>query len=163
MESQRNWSIFLVMSLFISCQIFAVDQVLFGKVPQVSVLGISGDVEFEDLVPQQENQSTSIVEDATSHYSISNNAASIGKITARLTNPPQGLTIFATLTPPPGASNSQMIQLTSSDQVMVSGIGRGCFAANLINYHVIADLQAVQALPNFNTLITYTLTSGGAQ
>lgn len=151
-------------ALILSCsnRLTAVDQTLFAKVPQVSVLAISGDIEFEDLIPQQEGQSIAIVEDATSSYSVSNNATSSGKITAKLANAPRGLTIFATLMPPSGAVGRQLVQLSSSDQILVSELGKGYFSGNAIHYRVVADLDAVSALANFNALITYTLINSGS-
>lgn len=143
-------------------KLFAVDQILFAKVPQVSVLSISKDIVFGDLVPHQDGSTISIVEDATSYYSITNNVGSSGKITARLTNSPKGLSIFATLTPPPGAVGQQSILLSQADQDLVSGLGKGCFSENRIHYRVIADLEAVSALANFNTLISYTLINSGS-
>ncbi len=161
----RRWSEKAICAaLVLSCsnRLRALDQTLFAKVPQVSVLAISGDVEFEDLIPQQEGQSISMVEDATSSYSVSNNATSSGQITAKLTNAPQGLTIFATLSPPPGAMSRQLVQLSSSDQIVVSGLGKGYFAGNAIHYRVIAELDAVSALANFKAHITYTLINSGS-
>ena len=139
----------------------AVDQILNFKVPTVSALGISGNVNFPDFATPFPGQNFANLTDSSTSYSVSlNGVLGATKITGKLAAAaPAGVKVCVTLAPPAGATNAPATFLTTSDQTLVTGLGKGLFSAQSIAYQLSADLATTPA-QSFSITVTYTLVGG---
>lgn len=141
--------------------LFAIDQILYFKVPTVSALSLSGNVNFPDFATPIPGQNFAPLTDSSTTYSLSLNGLVAGKkITGRLAAAaPAGVGVSATLAAPNGASNYPATILTTTDQTLVFGIGNGLFSSQGITYKLSADMATTPS-QSFSVTVTYTLLSG---
>ncbi len=151
---------FALLGLKIS-NLFAIDQILYFKVPTVSALSLSGNVNFPDFAIPIPGQNFAPLIDSSTTYNLSLNGLTMGKkITGRpAAAAPPGVGVSATLAAPAGASNNSATVLTTTDQTLVSGIGNGLFSSQSITYKLSADMATTPS-QSFSVTVTYTLVSG---
>lgn len=163
-DSMKKKILLLIAVIFLSLsrlELSAVDQILYFKVPSVSGLGISGNVNFPDFTAPTPGQNFAQLTDSSTTYSLNlNSGVGTRKITGKLAAAaPVGVKVNVTLAPPSGATNAPATALTTSDQTLVSGIGNGLYSSQGITYQLSADMANTPAQA-FSVTVTYTLVGG---
>ena len=96
--------------------------------------------------------------DASTSYFLIVLGGTLQKITAQLSSPmPAGVTLAATLAPPPGATSSGAVPLDITPQTMVTGIGF-TIASRGISYQLSAT-PAAGVVPLQSRTVTLTVTA----
>jgi len=126
------------------------------SVNTISVVDISASPGPLDVTTAVPGQQPDMAIDSTTTYSISSNMNG-QRITGRV-NPgiPPDIHLCVTLTPPSGATSAGLVELTTSDQDLVTGID--CVSAtNLpISYGICPTTSAMPQGPT-NVVVTYTI------
>lgn len=146
----------------ISADTSSTSQTVTYQVPAVSVLSISGDVNFSNFTIPPAGQNFTSVTDSSSTYNVSNNAGTASKkVTGALsTSSPTGLSLYATLNAPAGATGLSNVLLSTSSQNLVTGINNGAFPNNQIMYTLTANVATAQIASAQTMSVVFTLVSG---
>lgn len=130
------------------------------SVPTITAMSVSGNVNFAAFTTPAAGSNFAPVTDSSTNYSLTNNAGSAantritGQIGAAL---PTGMSLSAQLAAPTGATSAGVVALSTTAQILVTGIGHLVSNNNTITYSLGADISQASPASSATITTTYTL------